>query len=338
MFEREEIKQELKENYDIDIKHIEKINEGNAEIYEINNEKEKFVLKIFQMKYKSKDIEKECRAFECLNKFGIKTPKYIVCKNGKQFFKKSDGRVCVLQQFIEGRTYKLNQGDEKILLNVAKHLGEIVQALENFKCEDETKIEDWYSEEEFMNAKEKFNQIKSKLNNNEVDKKIKNDLDFKLKVIEKQLNNPDLNDIDKITYKVSHGDYSYLQIIYNGNEHVILDFVRTKRIPIVWEIIRSYSYTDEKCKDGMINMENLIKYTKEVAKYIKLNKYDLKYMPYIYLIQLARSSYGYKEYFEKKENREEILQFAFFRTNICRDLERKAKRISELLLKEVKYI
>ena len=55
-------------------------------------------------------------------------------------------------------------------------------------------------------------------------------------------------------------------------------------------------------------------------------------MPYIYLFQLAQSSYGYKEYLiTKSENKEALLEFAFWRTNVCRAICQKAKEISEAM-------
>ena len=62
----------------------------------------------------------------------------------------------------------------------------------------------------------------------------------------------------------------------------------------MWEIARSYSYIDKKAINGNIDVKNLVDYTKEVSKSITLNKYDLKYLPYVYLIQLARSTFGYE--------------------------------------------
>jgi len=56
-------------------------------------------------------------------------------------------------------------------------------------------------------------------------------------------------------------------------------------------------------------------------------------MPYVYLIQLCISQYGYKQYLlTDSENKEELLQFAFWRTAICRELDHKADEISEKLL------
>ncbi len=59
---------------------------------------------------------------------------------------------------------------------------------------------------------------------------------------------------------------------------------------------------------------------------------SLEKMPYIYLFQLAQSSYGYKEYLvTKTENKDALLDFAFWRTDICREIYEKAHRISEAL-------
>ena len=165
-------------------------------------------------------------------------------------------------------------------------------------------------------------------------KKIKDDILFKKVLLQKISNTINIAELDKITCKVSHGDYNCLQFIYDENNKIkaILDFIKTKKLPIVWEIARSYSYIDSKTKNGNINVKNLVDYTKEVAKFINLNTYDLKYLPYIYLIQLARSPFGYEQYYKNVKNKEELLEFAFYRTKICRDLYDKAEQISKQLL------
>ena len=68
---------------------------------------------------------------------------------------------------------------------------------------------------------------------------------------------------------------------------------------------------------------------------MKLNEYDLKYMSYIYLIQLLGSTYGYKEYINNNENIE-LLEFEYFRANICKYLFNNAENISNRLLKSIK--
>ena len=127
--------------------------------------------------------------------------------------------------------------------------------------------------------------------------------------------------------------------MYNDKDEVVavLDFIKVKRLPIVWEIARSYSYADIKAKNGNIDIDNLIDYVKEVSKYIELNTYDYKYLSYVYLVQLARSPFGYEEYFKDDvENKQELLDFAFYRTKICKNLYEKAEKISKILLSNAK--
>ena len=55
-------------------------------------------------------------------------------------------------------------------------------------------------------------------------------------------------------------------------------------------------------------------------------------MPYVYLFQLARSKYGYPQYLTTdSEDREGLLQFAFWRTDICREIYRKAAKMQKVL-------
>ena len=94
-----------------------------------------------------------------------------------------------------------------------------------------------------------------------------------------------------------HGDYSVLQFIYkDGKIKAIIDFVSACKMLVVWEIIRFYSYIDSKAKEGKIDIDNLVEYVRTFTCYVKLNKYDYKFMSYLYLVQLLASKFGYKQY------------------------------------------
>lgn len=147
-------------------------------------------------------------------------------------------------------------------------------------------------------------------------------------------NNLNFKDLNHLTIMNTHGDYNILQFIYKNNQiNAILDFASATKMPIVWEIIRSYSYIDKKAKNGTIDINNLIKCLQKINKYIKLNSYDLEYMPIIYMLQLAGSSFGYKEYL-KDNSKQELLTFAYFRTNLCRYLYTNKEIISNALKNE----
>ena len=128
----------------------------------------------------------------------------------------------------------------------------------------------------------------------------------------------------------SHGDFCTQQLIYHEEtEPTIIDFEKAEKLPIVWEIIRSYNYADREIK-----INTLVDYFKEVTKYIKLNEYDIKYAPYIYLLQLISSTYGYKEY-NNDFSQIELIEFAFFRTKTCKRLYENAEEISSKLIKNI---
>ena len=137
-----------------------------------------------------------------------------------------------------------------------------------------------------------------------------------------------------ITYTPSHGDYTSCPLICD-EDHVkaVIDFASAAKLPAVWEIMRSYIQAGA-CRNGeALDIGDFAQYVKEYMKYSPLSKRDLEAMPYVYLFQLSRSAYGYEEYLiTKTENRDALLEFAFWRTDICREIYRNADAISGALL------
>lgn len=322
----------IKEKYNIDINNIEKINRGSANIYLLDN---KYILKEFQSKYTKEEIDKEINIINHLRKDNIKVPEYIKLLNGEYSFIYNN-KVIILQKYIKGYTLDSNTGTYNQMIESASYLGKIIKSLETIELELPTSdISSWYSIETINNAIEKHINLLNKIDK-EKDLKIYKDLEDKISMLKYVKDNIDFTDMKYLTIDNTHGDYSALQFIYKEDKiEAILDFVSASRMPIVWEIIRSYSYIDSKCKDGIIDINNLVDYVKEFTKYVKLNKYDLKYMSYLYLIQLLTSTYGYKQYIEDN-SKIDLLEFAYFRTNLCKYLFNNRDIISNTLLKEIK--
>jgi len=63
-------------------------------------------------------------------------------------------------------------------------------------------------------------------------------------------------------------------------ELVVIDWTHPGRILACFEVIMSYVYAAPECKDGIINIEKFKPILNEYLKYTKLNRYDLKMMPY----------------------------------------------------------
>lgn len=77
-------------------------------------------------------------------------------------------------------------------------------------------------------------------------------------------------------------------------------------------------------------------YIKAFMEHYPLNYYDLKYMPFIYLLELARTVYGYSQYLETAL--ECHLDFANELYNQCICLENYADELSNKLLSLIDMI
>lgn len=331
---KKEIINFVKEKYGINVTNIKIINRGSANIYSLN--KDEYVLKEFQSKYTKDEIEKEITIINHLKKDDIKVPSYIKTINDTYYFLYKD-KVIIIQKFIEGYTLNRNEGNYEQTIECAKVYGMIVKSLENLDIL--LPLNDLsFSKENLTKGIEKHQKLLELIDDKKDDEtlKIKKNLEEKIDMLKDISKKNIFIDTKKLTIKNTHGDFNVLQFIYK-NDHInsVIDFVSACKMPVVWELIRSYSYIDKDVKNGIFNLDTFTDYIKEFNKYVKLNEYDLKYMSYIYLIQLLGSTYGYKKYINNNENIE-LLEFAYFRTDICRYLFNNAENISTRLLENIK--
>lgn len=331
---KKEIINFVKEKYRINVTNIKIIDRGSANIYSLNGDE--YILKEFQSKYTKEEIEKEITIINHLKKDSIKVPSYIKTINDT-YYSLYKNKVIIIQKFIEGYTLDINEGNYEQTIECAKVYGMIVESLENLDIL--LPLNDLsFSKENLTKGIEKHQKLLELINDKDAEEtlKIKRDLEEKINMIKNISKENIFIDTKKLTIKNTHGDFNILQFIYKNNHiNSVIDFVSACRMPVVWELIRSYSYIDKDVKNGIFNLDTFNDYIKEFNKYVKLNEYDLKYMSYIYLIQLLSSTYGYKEYINNNENIE-LLEFAYFRTNICKYLFNNAEKISNRLLKSIK--
>lgn len=313
---------------------INYINRGTANIFKITVDDKKYILKEFNSERTLKYIEKEINIINYLSTKGISVPKYLQLKNG-EYHTNIEDRIIIMQEFIEGEILEDNEANYEQLIKSATLLGKLIKALEEYPdLEDEDIINQKFSKRYLLDSIEKIEIEKNKIkNNNEFKEKFIEDYELKIKMAEELSKTFDFEIMNKLTIKNTHGDYCNLQLIYNDKKEItVIDFEAAKRMPIIWDIMRSYCYMDKDAKDGKINIKNLKEYVREVNKYVQLNQYDLKYAAYIFLIQLTGSVFGYREYNNNYEQKN-LLRFALFRTKICKDLYRNSNKISNELLK-----
>lgn len=330
------IKELVKNKYGIIVKRIEPINRGTANLYKIQSKDGDYILKEFTSKRNKQTIIKEINIIKFLKSQNLKVPEYIETVEG-DFCTENEGRIIIMQKFIKGYEIKNNTGNFGQTMKSAEVYGKLVKTLAKYpEMSTEKIIENNFSKGRMIDQIGKIQVLLKKceeVQSQQIKEQIQKDLKFKILVSQEILDNFDFSIMGKITMMNSHGDYSVQQLIFDKKEQpTIIDFEKAKKLPIIWEIIRSYCYVDKDAKNGEINMETLKQYFLTVQKYVKLNQYDLKYAAKIYLIQLISSTYGYKEYLEDNSH-DELLQFALFRTKTCRYLYKHADEIGEVLEK-----
>lgn len=328
----DEIEILIKDRYAIknvlDIIHIDN---SSANCYHIICNDRQYFLKEIQSNYSLEKVKNECKINYFLKERDIPTTEFYKTLNGEYLWEYKN-HVFHLQPYIDGKTYKMNTAPEWLMDDSAIFLGKIHKALMEYpKLEVEfgEKFFNEWNVNNFIKSYENMIEESRNIKDEKIKLKIIDDLKFKLDILPKIANIK--FEYNKFTVSNSHGDYSIMQIICNIKEiNKIIDFTGACCLPICWEVIRSYTYADPKCINGNeIDIENLKRYIKLYIKYNTLSPYDIKMMPYLYYCQLTRSKFGYKEYISNHtSNKEELLQFAFWRTNMCRWLDKNVDLLS----------
>lgn len=332
IFTNDKIKEVLAKEYNLDIVKIEHEDRGSSNIFYVyEKENKKYVLKEFESRCTEKKILKEAEIISFVKNRGINVPNYIKTKDDRYCTKYND-RIIILMDYIDGYIKEPNSGTYEQTIESAELFGKLTKILEDFEVIENIDIEEWCSKSQLEKAHIKYAQLIQKLGDNDIELKIKSDFEYKIKLLDR-LSTFDFSVLKNLTMKNCHGDFSIMQFLYKNEKiEAVLDFERAKYIPVIWEIIRSYTSIDKSCKDGDFCVNNFIDYVKVVRKYIDLNIYDMKYMPYIYLIKLAISTYGYKEYMDDNEQ-VGLLNYGFWRTKMCKSVERMLSEYNNKVVK-----
>lgn len=320
------IKKLVLENYGLKVNKIKHLDRGSANIYVLDN---KYVLKEFNADREVDKVLKENDVISHLAKKGLRVPEYVLTKDGSCYIEE-EGHIIIIQLYLDGYTIENNTGEEYHINESAIVLGKLSKALEDYEVENkEYKFE---TRDDLKESVEKLQKLIDSINDdNPYKERFIDDLNQKIEIC-KNLMNFNFEELNKVTLKVCHGDYSVQQLIYNEElGTAVIDFETVRYMPITWEIIRSYSYVDKECVDGKFNLDTFVEYVKKVKSYINLTKDDLKYMPYIYILQLVGSTFGYKQY-NNDYSKTGLLNFALFRTNLCKYLYYNLNTISNRLL------
>jgi hypothetical protein len=322
----------LLREYNIITYKVEKLKLGSANCFKISALDNIFFLKEFQARFSEKDINEEASLLEFLIVNHYPTNNIIRTTNNKNYAV-IDGKIVCLQKYINGTTFNSNTVPTEILFQAAQLLGKLHTILKSYKpLATEMDIK-WHKQFNAFKSAQSYQLLLDNIpkTSSNLHRQIYNDLIYKQNLQYKIDEYGEFFNL--VTLGNTHGDYNCLQYICSDTQiSVVIDFTTACCMPLCWEIMRSYVQSAPKCKDGdYIDISEFVQYIKHYLKHATLTKNDLRYMPYIYFYQLARSKYGYKEFLANSENKEELINFALWRTNMCRYLEANVDEISEVL-------
>ena len=326
----------LSTHYGISLVSVNKLKLGTANCFQVYDGNRYYFLKEFQSDILEDEVVREAKLLEYLSNAELPVTRFYKTSNNEFVIKYQDHIIC-LEEYIEGHTYGYNDLPLELLPKVGRMLGKLHRALNDYPLPFGMSDE-WLTSISADSVIAKYDELiriaESKADADKLpqlmeDLRYKKQLAVRCEEYKKYYNG--------ITYSSTHGDYQGCQLIWDQDEiKAVIDFSAAACLPVTWEIMRSFVQSSSLCRTtATIDIPALCEYVREYMRFSPLTENDMMAMPYVYLFQLAQSSYGYPQYLlnSDSEDREGLLRFAFWRTKMCREVERCANVISGELLK-----
>ena len=332
---------DIRIKYGIQVLNIKKMELGTAKCYEINADKKKYFVKIYQKKHDCKQISREIRICDYLKKRGMSVSEYIKNSEGNYINIQEYG-IFTVQNFIDGITYEKFHVPMNILYQSGEILAQIHDYLDKISTFNVDFSPEWIRKmadgDENMIKLEGVIKSAEKMPDHQMKSIIIEDCDWKLKML------PELSkwkqNFGNLTRKNSHGDYNTYQWICEDNKiKAIIDFGSCSNVPVVWELIRSYTYAVSECAKGeKVDAASYCNYLQYYLRNSTLSYDDLQRGFSFYYYTLLPSTFGYKQYIEdyKKGQYNDLIEFALCRSRMCRYLYSHAEFLDEYVYKKIK--
>lgn len=267
---------------------------------------------------------------ERLHARGIPACRFLRNREGAFLTMDAQGRCFHVQDFIEGRTYGLNEAPEWLMEASAGMLGRIHAALRDEQGLPEGIGAGFFR---YMTPERALASYRRSLAlaQEQGDAESAEGLRWRMGLMERL--QPFTFDPARLTLCATHGDYFISQLIC-GTDHIraVIDWTTACVHPVVWEILRSFVYAAPASRDGSIDAEALVRYVSAYCKHAPLSENDLRSMVPLFFRQLAVCDYYGQYYASTDANRHIYLHQARFSTRLLMHLEQHGEALTAALL------
>ena len=333
VFSEEELISFVGTHYGLEPVAVQKLPLGSANCFRLSDGTASYFLKEFQSGVSEEDVCAEAALLARLCERGIPVAPFIPTKEGAWVVSHRSHAVC-LQEYVEGTTYGYDDFPSHLMPTLARTLGRLHAAMRDMElpahldanwaasyrgAESAAQYDALLAAAERMREDAKYPQIAAEL-------QYKKELAFRCENYARFY--------EDITYCPTHGDFQGCQTVWEGDRlRAIIDFSSAKRLPAVWEVMRSYVQSSSYSRaTARIDLDAMREYVREYLRYAPLTERDLRAMPYVYLFQLAKSKFGYPQYLQSDSpDRVGLLQFAHWRTQMCLEVESHAAEIARAM-------
>lgn len=307
----------VRNKYDIGrIDAIHSLKGGYSRVFRIDGEYGSYVCKEMEPDGMGRPLD-EPGINRFLREKGVPVSSFVCGRDGKSVYE-DDGMYYHLQTFEKGEALKRNNANSIVMERSAEMLGRLHSNLGALPSLPYGMSPEWCEgingddAEEFHHSSLKW---ASSFGGGEA-----------LALLEwktahcNELDNINI-DFRRLTWGNTHGDFHIYQLlILNNSISAVLDFTGACRLPLCWEVIRSFCYADPAGINGGIDAEHLTKYVRVYLKHFRLQKYDLEKMADFLYFQLLACNYFHQAEHARAENAEHILDVTLWASKICKTL------------------
>jgi len=272
----------ITDNYDVEVKDIKLFTSHfGTEIFIVQTNKGKYFVKTVLNKWaNSEAMENEGHITEYVHNNGISVARLSKTKNG-MYHAKAEDITFHVQEYIEGEVLQVNTAPAWFMEKSAITIGEIHSILKSYG--EISRKNDFLDKSVINHLKNRYTK---KLK--EAKKHKNSQLIFAFEERIRHFDRVLAFDIDasKLTYSNAHSDFNIRNnIVTADKKFTVIDWTTACRMPVCFEVIRSYVFAEPACRCGKINSGGFIRYLNNYLKYFSLNDYDIQMMPYIFYFQ-----------------------------------------------------